>query len=751
MPRKSVIHETDSKSAAEYKLPKKPDAPTANAAIGVTGFQVNFGSDNLIGADEYNVTLQGNEGIKKFNQMSRNDPTVAATLLLLEMPIITADWVINPPDDATPDEIEATEWVRWAIFEAPDQDFHTILRIALASLKFGFSLVEKIYDYDEKGWLYVRRFAPRLQSTISEWLFDKNEKLTGFVQKVYSGEFQGEYTIPEWKTILFTNRSEADSPRGQSILRPAYKPWVQKEKFEKYQAMQAMRHAVGIPKLTAPPKFTAQDKNDAIDLAKNLRSHQQAYAFLPNGWELDFMDNGANKTLDLLPMIKYRDERIAVSVLAGFLNLGMSETGAKSLGESLSSIFLKNLQGTANYIADQINNKLIYTDLMPANFPKIDRKRYPRMSVGGIVTDALLEYAQALNQAFSAQAITPDAETEDFVRQKFRMPKKVRTEEPPADPEEQQDPTDVESTDEPTKAKETHSHSVKKLASVPDEYLNFPVLQSRPVRQNERYVTWKAIEGSLDSAITQIVTTTQDIKDQVLVGLRQQIMDALKSGQPSDAMKINVPDADELRTADAVEEILQGLYDYGRQTIQEEKARQQKAQKKAAELKKPPKIKPVNPAAGVTDPKNVEAVLQALSVRLGQRVWQQVENTARDMTIAAIARGSADIDAIMEALTDLSSRAVENSARSVVPEAFGKGRAYEIEQLADEIDYMQLSAALDKNTCEPCARLDREGAQYIVGSPEFYQYMPPLTQLCDGGSRCRCIYIANFTTSAPEA
>jgi phage gp29-like protein len=759
MPRKVIVH--GSKKAQEYqKIPKSPTTPKVNSSFGVTGFEVQLGYDNLIGADEYNITLQGVEGIKIFNKMSRNDPTVAATLLLLEMPIITADWTIHPPDDATPEELEICEWVKWAIFEAPDQDFQTILRIALASLKFGFSLAEKIYEYDETGKLYIRKLAPRLQSTIWEWFFDKNENLTGFRQRVFSGEFMGDYVIPAWKTILFINRAEADSPKGQSILRAAYKPWVQKEKFEKYQAMQAMRHAVGVPKITAPPKFSPDDKDAAITLAKNLRAHQQAYAFVPSGWELEYIDQGDSKHIDLLPMIKYRDERIAVSVLAGFLNLGMTENGTKSLSENLSSIFLKNLQGFANYIADCINNKWI-KDLIESNFPAMDKKRYPKLKVGGIVTDALLEYSQAINQVFSAGAITPDAETEDFVREKFKMPKKQENESDDTEPTQTDDtePDKESNADEPDdkKAVEPKSKSTKTFQAMPSEFDNYTTFQKRPIRQNEKHVTWKAIEGTLDSSISQIVNITQSVKNQVIEDLRQQIIDALKSQQPSDAMKINVPDDDELRTAKAVKDILQELYDYGRQTIQDEKARQIRAQKptdinkQAAELKKPPKIKKINPNKSIAAPQNAEAILEAMSVRLGQRVWQQVENTARDLTIAAIARGSANVDEIMAALGDLSSRAVETSARAVVPEAFGKGRAFEVEQLSDEIEYMQLSAALDQNTCEPCAALDREGTQYIIGSPEFYEFMPPLTQICDGGSRCRCIYIATFATSPAES
>jgi phage gp29-like protein len=758
MPRKSIVHGT--RVAQEYaKIPKAPKTQPSKQSYGVTGFEVQLGYDNLIGADEYNPKLQGVEGVNLFNKMSRNDPTVAATLLMLEMPIITADWCIHPPDDATPEELEITEWVNWAIFEAPEQDFQTILRIALGSLKFGFSLVEKIYDYDPTGKLYVCKLAPRLQSTIWEWFFDKNENLTGYRQRVFSGEFMGDYIIPAWKSILFVNRPEADSPKGQSILRPAYKPWVQKEKFEKYQAMQAMRHAVGVPKITAPPKYSPDDKANAVSLAKNLRAHQQAYAFVPNGWELEYIDQGDSKHIDLLPMIKYRDERIAVSVMAGFLNLGMTDTGTKSLSENLSGLFLKNLQGFANYIADCINNKWI-KDLLEANYPNLDKKRYPKLKVSGIITDALLEYAQAINQVFSAGAITPDHETEDFVRDKFKMPKKQEkeiddTEPPPADdnegePEQDQEPKPGQQAVEPK------SVTIRYLQSMPSEFDHYTTFQKRPIRQNEKHVTWKAIEGTMDSAISQIVNITQTVKDQTLEDLRQQIMAALKSQQPSDAMKINVSDEDEKRTALAVKDVLSDLYDYGRQTIQDEKKRQNRAappneNMQAAELKKPPKIKKINTNTSIATPQNAEAILEAMSVRLGQRVWQQVENTARDLTIAAIARGSANIDEIMAALEDLSTKSVETSARATVPEAFGKGRAYESEQLGDEIEYMQLSAALDQNTCAPCAELDRAGTQYIVGSPEFYQFMPPLTQICDGGPRCRCIYIATFSTSPAEA
>jgi phage gp29-like protein len=723
---------------------KRPKKPALNDAVGVQGFTVNWGFDNIRDKDEYNSNLEGAEAVRVFNKMGRNDPVVQAVLLLLEMPITTADWTIEPPQDPTDKELEITEFCRWAIFSGMEQDFNTILRLALNCLRLGFSLTEKIYDQDTQGRIYVRKLAPRLQSTIEQFIYDDQERLIAFHQRIHSGKYAGDYIMERWKTVLWINRGEVDGPRGQSILRGAYKPWLRKEKFEKYQSLQYMRHGVGIPKITAPEKYTEADKEAATTLAANLRAHQQAYAFLPSGWELDYLDQGQSKHIDLLPGIKYCDDKIMQSVLAQFMQFGISETGSYSLSENISDIFLKNLEGTAKYIAGVIDREIIASDLVALNYPNIEPGREPKLTPSGIVSTAIKEMAEAFATAISSGAVTQDEETEDFMRQTLKMPKKQRKEtNAPA----------AKLSEVPTRKKIKAAQSVS-IVDIPAELQGYPIFQKRPVRQPECFVTWRAIEGTMDSAISQIVQVTTSVREKVIADLRQQVLDALRDGQPSAAFNIAVPDEDELATADAIVEVLSHVYDYGRETVGAEQERQMAAAKrkqKAAELKKPPKVKKINPAKSIANPQNAEAILQAMAIRVGQRVWQQLENTARDLVIAAIARGNADVESIMEELAALSGRQLETAARSVVPEAFGKGRAFEIEQLADTIEFVELSAALDANTCSECERLDRNTGPIIVGSPEYDQYMPPLTSYCLGGSRCRCLYVATFDTAPPEA
>jgi len=732
------------------KFKERPAKPPINKAEGVAGFEVQmYGWDNLRDADEYNPDLYGASGITVYNKMARNDPTIQAMLLSLELPVTNAEWTIQEPKDPEKLETECSEWLQWAVFEGMEQEFDSVLRLAMESLKCGFSLGEKIYDYDAKKRCFVKSLAPREQSTIKQWVIDNNENLTAFKQQVYSGVTRGTYNIPRWKTVLFVNRPSSGSPKGQSILRAAYKPWKRKEKFEKYQNVQFMRHAVGIPKIVLPKNVNASDKVAAANIAKNLRAHQQSYAIFPEGWEVDFMDQGQSKFLDILPGIKYCDDQMIKAVLAQFLNLGEHATGSYALGESFVSIFLQNLEATAKSIARVINRELI-GDLIEMNFPGIEQGRRPKIVVSGIITEAYKEMAEAYSALFTSGAVTHDEITEDAIRERMHLPLKDKKAQKEED-EPEQDEKDENGDGVTGQAMTLPIPLAKKAAALPSEIAGYPILQKREIRPSERYVTWKMIEGSLDSGTGQIVTITQDSRQQILDLLQQQIIDVLKSGQPGEAFKIAVPDEMERATAESIKTVLTEMYDYGRQTVKDEQRRQQAAQKKAAELKKPPKVKKVSPTKSVADPKNAEAILEAMSVRLGQRVWQQVENSARDLVIAQLARGQADVESIMESIGELSSKKIETSASNVVNEAFGKGRAYQIEEVGGDIQYVELSSMLDMNTCEECARLDMELGPILVGSPEYDRYMPPLVNDCLGGGRCRCVYVATFEESAPEA
>lgn len=90
------------------------------------------------------------------------------------------------------------------------------------------------------------------------------------------------------------------------------------------------------------------------------------------------------------------------------------------------------------------------------------------------------------------------------------------------------------------------------------------------------------------------------------------------------------------------------------------------------------------------------------------------------------------------ALISASRKALHRVVIELVGETLGQGRtAGALAMPGGPPEYALRSSMLDKNSCEPCDRLNGTIAQ--VGSSEFYDLSPPTG--CLGGGRCRCVWV----------
>jgi hypothetical protein len=102
--------------------------------------------------------------------------------------------------------------------------------------------------------------------------------------------------------------------------------------------------------------------------------------------------------------------------------------------------------------------------------------------------------------------------------------------------------------------------------------------------------------------------------------------------------------------------------------------------------------------------------------------------------------GKAELERALAAfMADLSSKPLEDVARTSSSVAYNQGRAAEILTAGDreQVDFVVRSEILDANTCPTCQALD--GTVVAVDDPDFHRLMPPA--LCEGGDRCRGFYV----------
>lgn len=421
----SIKDERSGISAAGY-LGTQSDTPEPSSGEQSTQMMQQFGAygtqifHGFITGEEYNPDLSGHNGLRTFDEMRRSDASVRASLDIITLPIMGADWDIEAASDDPQDQLVA-EFVKHNLFELlPWRDF---LREALLMLPFGFSVFEKVYklqewqgDADGKGagqYWCVSKLASRKQDSVFGW--ELKDGSAGIRQIPNTG---GEYEIPANKLVIFTHNREGANFEGISLLRPAYKHWFIKAQLEKIMAIAAERQGVGVPYLIAPANASEEDKKKARIALKNLRSNEQAYIEIPFGWEIGFMEMKGGANYDPMPQIQHHDRQILKNVLGQFMEMGShsGSGGTQSASGDQSRLLTQAVEAVASIIRDGLNNNMI-KQLVDANF---NVKMYPKIVHARLSNQNVTELASALQSLSSF--ITSDAELEESLRETLHLP-----------------------------------------------------------------------------------------------------------------------------------------------------------------------------------------------------------------------------------------------------------------------------------------------------------------------------------------
>lgn len=372
--------------------------------------------NGMITDEEYNSQLNteyGQPGLAMFNRMRKSDPIVKQSLLIVMLPIMQAEWVVDNAEDE-PSSEEHGKYLHDAFFERMNRSFSNTLREILTCLPFGFSVFEKVFKI-ENGQVFLKKLAYRHQKTIAK--FETSDGQPGVVQQLQGADAK-QVSIPIEKLAIFTHEKEGDNWRGTSILRAAYKPWYFKENFEKISAIGYERNAVGVPVFTMPASPKAEDVTKAKKIAANLRTNEKAYVMLPNGWEFK-IEKGETDTADGDLIVKRLNREILSNVLAQFLDLGSGSTGSRALSSDHSDSFYQALQSVADSIADVFNDHII-PQLIDLNFNNVTK--YPTIRATGIRKIDLTAIFNAIGQATSAKMLHGSVDLENHVRKMLSLP-----------------------------------------------------------------------------------------------------------------------------------------------------------------------------------------------------------------------------------------------------------------------------------------------------------------------------------------
>ncbi|MCV7255675.1 hypothetical protein H7J86_26270 [Mycobacterium hackensackense] len=371
-----------------------------------------------------------------YSRMPREDARCWSLLSAIGLPIRRTQWRINPngAEDHVVAHIAADTGLPIVGDNGGDKpiprqrdrfSFKSHLRDALSCLRYGHSIFEQVYRYDDTGGPFdgkfrLRKLAPRPQFTIRAFNVARDGGLLSIVQDdIVDGRLSlsDSKLIDISRLVVYRNEPEPGVWIGTSLLRPSYKHWLLKDELMRIQAAAARRNGIGVPVAYTNEADKGNQKkiDDYEKIASRFRGGMSAGAAFPAGAKLEILGVQGNLP-DMQQAIEYHDKQIALAGLAHFLNLDRG--GSYALASVQADVFVQSVQAIAEDIADVFNQHVI-EDLLDSNY-SID------IGCPLLVCDEIGSRqdatAQALALLVQAGLLDADPQMKAFIRQLLGAP-----------------------------------------------------------------------------------------------------------------------------------------------------------------------------------------------------------------------------------------------------------------------------------------------------------------------------------------
>jgi hypothetical protein len=413
------------KSVKEYN-PGKLDL----GVIGTSGLQESGGVID----EEWHPKLRSDFGPKVYREMADNSSTIGAIRYVIRALVRQVEWRVEP---ASPEEpaLDAAEFLESCLLDTT-HTFEDFVSEVLSFLDYGWSLFETVYkvrkgDTQDKttssqftdgkiGW---RKLALRSQDTRDRWEFeDETRELTGMFQNDPSAT--SEVFIPIEKAILFRTETYKENPEGRSIYRNAVIDYFYLKRICEIEAIGIERDMTGLITMEVPLQLLS---SDAPPAAKALRTQfetmlaqikrdEREYAIVPaemdpegkpTGYKLKLLSSGGRRQIDTNGVKDYYKTSILQSVLAQFLQLGMTATGSFALSSNQTDMFAIALGAYLDVITSTFNRQAV-SRLMRLNGVAVEY--WPELVHGDLESPNLAELGTYVQSLATSGQLPPEDE-----------------------------------------------------------------------------------------------------------------------------------------------------------------------------------------------------------------------------------------------------------------------------------------------------------------------------------------------------
>lgn len=404
--------------------------------LGISG--TNLGAGYISGIEK-NYQLVGRYWVDECEEMLRTDPVIKRSWSVLKNTLLSAKFIFKPgvSGDSTSEELArfANECFGFDGYSGMmDISFEQQLRYILEFLPLGWRYCEEIYhispDRHGRDRVWLKHYADREPSSHQRWLSQDQQTLDFVVQNMVN---VAPYPIPANKLALFSLDQTGSNFEGVGLLRCVWYFWQLKQRTSNLLGIAANRWAVPTPLVQVDREKAEQNGYSDAELSQMVEdaSYQaQAYLSQEQGYLVEnsvvkFSTYGAgNLSPDgALKIITECDNQISSAFLSQFMNLGISDTGSRSVGEIHLSVFRRSCINFLDLVCGVISGEDrrgggTIGRLVRFNYGEIDNSKLPRLTHMGLDNDALVDALSQLPALVSAGLLTPDNNLERSIRQK---------------------------------------------------------------------------------------------------------------------------------------------------------------------------------------------------------------------------------------------------------------------------------------------------------------------------------------------
>lgn len=409
--------------------------------IGSTGLRRSGG----FVLEEFLPQLSGTRARMVYREMSDNDPVIGGILLAFNEVMGRLDWHIEQPEEATPEEMLAYDFIK-DCFEDTEDSWDNTLSSILSMFIYGFSVLEVVYKvrggenssakYRSRfadgriGW---RKFPIRSQDSFLRWDFGYHGEIKAFVQQdVYTGM----HYIPMSKALLFRTTEFKGDPEGVSLLRKAYTSWFYKKRIQEIEAIGIERDLAGLPVIYAPQEWFSANADDGLkaslvavqNMVTQIKRNEAEGVVLPYITDesnnkllsLELLSSGGSRNFDTSAIVDRYNKMIATSMLADFVLLGQGTVGSFALGAQKLESWQMIVESMAKSICEVFNKQAV-DKLLHLNGIKCDRP--PKLVFGKVALADLASIGPYIGILTDSGILTPaDPDLESWARAQADLP-----------------------------------------------------------------------------------------------------------------------------------------------------------------------------------------------------------------------------------------------------------------------------------------------------------------------------------------